>query len=140
MFMTNHYPSYAEIEARSRERLEAAKPALINALASLGVAKVIVEYDGEGDSGQINSVSATGAGGQPVDLTRPAPNPIGDGSHATLAAVIELFAWDALDVYHAGFENNDGGFGALTIEVGEGRFTLEHNSRFVDINSSETEV
>lgn len=140
--MTKHCRTYEEIIAEQDRRLQEAKTPLLGALNSIGVSMVVVEYDGEGDSGQINSVSAAAVDGTTVALTDPVPVAIKElwPGYGTLEAVIEALAWDALAVYHGGFENNDGGYGTLTINVTEGKFLLEHNDRFVDVHSTDTEV
>ena len=37
-----------------------------------------------------------------------------------LQEALDDFAWAVLDAYHDGFENNDGGFGTIVIDVAEG--------------------
>lgn len=140
-------PTYIEIYqqnlARNRDHLQAAKPVLIAALTSIGVTHVEVEYDGEGDSGQINSIFGVNDRGETVDLRKPHPVSIeqGDRQHHydSLEEFIEDFAWDLLGQYHDGFENNDGGFGRVTIEVADARITLDHNDRVVESVNTETE-
>lgn len=142
--MTITYPSYEETQERSRARLAAAKTPLIDALKALGICKVIVDYDGEGDSGQINDIAAIDADEESVSLADEIPpsltldwyKPNGD----TLEAFIESYAWDALGLYHDYFEIDAGGYGTLTIEVGEGVVRIDHNARITDVVATETEL
>ena len=140
--MINDYASYAEMQAQSLQRIEAVKPRLILALKDIGAERVTVEYDGEGDSGQIESITATGIDGEAVDLKRPHRISYGEAqpSCETLEALIEAFVWDVLGLFHDGFENDDGGYGRLTISVGRSIFLLEHRERFVDVLTSAMEV
>jgi hypothetical protein len=139
----NYIEIYQQSLARTRDLLQAAKPVLIAALASIGVAKVEVEYDGEGDSGQINSTFGFNDRGETVDLCKPHPVSIGQGDrpshYDSVEEFIEDFAWDLLEQYHAGFVNNDGGFGRVTIDVADARITLDHNDRVVESVNTETE-
>jgi Family of unknown function (DUF6878) len=139
----SYIETYQQGRARDREHLLAAKPVLIAALTSIGVAHVEIEYDGEGDSGQINSILGANDRGETVDLRKPHPVSIGQGDrqshYDSLEEFIEDFAWDLLGQYHDGFENNDGGFGRVTIEVADARITLDHNDRVVESVNTETE-
>jgi hypothetical protein len=143
MMMTNSYPTYAEIQDQCRRRLEAAKAPLIEVLKALGVSTVAVDYDGESDSGQINDILALDINQARISLAEVVPvsisevwgEPVGD----TLEAFVETFAWDALGYYHDGFEIDGGGFGTLTINVGEAKIVIDHNDRIVDVVPAETE-
>jgi hypothetical protein len=141
--MTNTYTSYAEIQERSRKRLEAVKRPLIETLQSLAANDVVAEYDGEGDSGQIHAVYATGIDEKPIDLALPVPASLleawGEPFTGTLETFIEEFAWDALGFYHDGFEIDGGGFGTLTIDVGQGAVRIDHSARIIDVVPFETE-
>jgi hypothetical protein len=141
--MNNYLQSYAEMMAQSQRRLEAAKPTLIAALKNLGVTEVDVEYDGEGDNGQVTDAHAYGKDFQKIDLAKPHPISIGEGEavehYESLEDCIEAFAWDVIGQHHDGFENNDGGYGTLTINVEAATITLQHSTRFVDSTTTETE-
>ena len=45
----------------------------------------------------------------------------------------------AVSQHHDGFENTDGGYGTLTINVEAATVTLQHSTRFVDSITTETE-
>jgi hypothetical protein len=120
------------------ERLHADKTHIVAALKALGVVLVEVEYDGEGDSGQIDTITAYKADETRVDVAGVSPFVLGDGPAAerfnTLHECLDTFAWDVLWHHHEGFENNDGGFGKIVIDVDDGTVRIEHNWR---ISSSE---
>ena len=115
------------------------KTVLFDALTPAGITIIIVDFDGEGDSGQINGVSAL-AGDQPADLpatqitiqqlrwgqTEATP------SEFTLEAAIEALCYDYLEQKHDGWENNDGGYGEFCIDVDKRTIELQFNGRFTE--------
>lgn len=112
------------------------KTAVFDALASAGITCVEIVFDGSGDSGQIESVTAR-AGETPADL--PAvevaiATPIHDGSglnHLTvgLGDAIEELAYGFLEETHGGWEINEGAFGEFTFDVAERSIELGYNER-----------
>jgi hypothetical protein len=115
------------------------KGAVFDALVAAGVTSVSVEFDGEGDSGQIGTITAS-AGETPVTL--PA-NPVTLRQSSwnsdkiatqvtTLYEAIETLCYDYLEQQQDGWENNDGAFGEFTFNVAERSIELEFNSRFSD--------
>lgn len=121
------------------ESFEQRKQALFSTLAKHGIHTVTAEYDGEGDSGQINEISAFAADDTPVALNIP-HNADGEPQRATLHDCLEDFCWDILELHHDGFEINDGGFGTFTFSVPDTSIQLCHNDRFVDVTTTTTEV
>jgi len=115
------------------------KAVLFDALAPAGITIITVDFDGEGDSGQINGVSAF-AGDQPADLpaTKLTLQHLRWGqtdstpSELTLEAAIETLCYAYLELTHDGWENNDGGYGEFRIDVAKRRIELEFNGRFTD--------
>jgi hypothetical protein len=80
------------------------------------------------------------ATGKPVKLDgRTTLNLRGESfTYATLHEALEDFAWVVLDVYHGGFENNEGGYGSITFDVRKGAVTLDHNDRIIEVRSGST--
>jgi hypothetical protein len=115
------------------------KTAVFEALAVAGITSVTVEFDGEGDSGQIESVIAC-AGDARVELpatpiTLHKPSGREDAlipAEAPLTEAIESLCYDFLSQEHDGWENNDGAFGQFDFKVAERRVELEFNGRFSD--------
>lgn len=115
------------------------KAAIFDALASVGIASVIVLFDGYGDSGQIDSVDArTGDTTVVLPMTEIDFEDIGDGSTTTdirrvkLPDAVEALAYRLLYDTYPGCENNDGAFGELNFDVVARSITLDHNVRFTD--------
>jgi hypothetical protein len=113
------------------------KAVLCDALAQAGITSVEVTFDGYGDSGQIEDITAK-AGDSPValpavsieiahifwgspDITRTV-HPLKDA--------IEQLAYDFLEQTHGGWENNDGAYGDITFDVAEQTITLDYNERY----------
>jgi hypothetical protein len=134
---------WAQIQAQHAERQRLAdeirphnKAAILAALAATGVAFVIVRFDGSGDSGQIEEVSAF-ANGDLIDI----PNikaeistPTWDGSKLeprtlSLSAAIEQLAYDLLEETHDGWEINEGAYGEFSFDVGGNAIKLDYHER-----------
>lgn len=115
------------------------KAALFDVLAEAGITSVEVTFDGYGDSGQIEDVTAK-AGDQvallPAVSVELAHADWGspDVTHCThpLNDAIEQLAYDFLRETHAGWENNEGAFGDFCFDVAERTITLNYNERFED--------
>ena len=113
------------------------KAALLNALAPAGVTRVVVSFDGYGDSGQIENVEAQ-AGDNPVTVPAAAieiAEAVWDQaepkrSFVSIAAAVESLAYDVLEKTHCGWENSDGAYGDVIFDVAEGVITLDYNERY----------
>lgn len=127
-------PYYSEsLQQYYRESLENLRrrlPDAARALREAGVARVRVDYDGSGDSGQIEQIGYLGADG--VEL-----NPTG-----TLGLpedeLMDLF-YDLTQVRHPGWENNDGAYGDFEWDLTTDTLHHTHNDRFTDYNTTEHE-
>lgn len=126
-------------------RLDKCRPAniagLFDALAAAGITTVLVTFDGYGDSGQVESIDARDAKG---DVALPEatieiglPGEVDATQHIAmpLREAIEELAYDLLRETHAGWENNDGGFGDFTFDVAARTISLDHNERYTAIES-----
>ena len=121
----------ARLQQADDARLKQAKTRLhgeiIPRLKQWGVAKIVVDYSGCGDSGGIDGILYFDAADQPVNmaLVQTASDPdIGDVVYEFLPA---------------GFENNEGGQGTLTLDVQDGRITRQHQENEVVSNDSTRE-
>jgi hypothetical protein len=115
------------------------KDTLFDALAQTAITVVSVEFDGEGDEGQIGEMTAHAGDGAvplpelPVTLHH-ANNSIVrlDSRQTTLREAIETLCYGYLEQQHSGWENNDGAYGEFTFDVASRRIDLEFNARFTD--------
>ena len=118
------------------------KNLIFAALADLGIHRVTIDYDGSGDSGQIDSIEAWDAANQKITLPSlrkvqlRSENPDQPFDDIGLEAAVEQLAWDYLYDNHSGWENNDGAFGTFVFDVPARMVTLEHNGRYIDITTS----
>lgn len=128
--------------------IEERKQHLLEELRALKIIKIVIDYSGSGDSGQIDTVSAYREGDtepqEPDQIERDSPFDIpvrvsnallGDGDK-TLSARLEQFAYDALDAANVGdWVNGDGGDGVLTIlvEKGDDSEEEEHDAGTISI-------
>ena len=120
------------------------KAVLFEALASAGITTVVLQFDGYGDSGQVESIEAR-IGENPVDLpdakieigqTRWG-NPNISRSIFSVRDAIEQLAYDFLEETHGGWENNEGSFGEFTFDVGTRTIALDYNERITDTEYSQ---
>ena len=107
-------------------------------LTPLGIANVTISYDGAGDEGQIENTVLIDPDNNQADM--PEGNCRsweiayrGDPVEQTvsIADAIEAFGNEMLAAHHPGWENNDGAFGDLTIDVHQRRAELDHSSRYI---------
>jgi len=107
----------AERDAENKE----VRAKLLAQLRALGVTAVTAEYEGYGDSGNVEDVTLV-----PSDISLP----------ADLANQLDDFAWGFAYQQHPGFENNDGGYGTLSWDLVKDSIDLDHADRFVDSSHS----
>jgi len=116
---------------------EANKAVLFNALAEAGITKVVVHFDGYGDSGQIEDIAALAGEADAaipptaIEIIRPrwgGSEP--DADSCSLSDAIEALSYDALEETHGGWENNEGAYGDFTFDVAERTITLDYNERY----------
>ncbi|MGR3436526.1 MAG: DUF6878 family protein [Shimia sp.] len=111
-------------EMRECERQERAeeRARLLAALRALGVTLLEADYDGYGDSGNVEDI-------------RTEPEVAKVDEMAGLAD----FLWSVAYAEHPGFENNDGGGGTVTWDVAADRIDLDHYDNVVERVSSQSE-
>ena len=109
---------------QERERdLSVKRKDILGQLRHLGVTEVTAEYDGYGDSGNIEGMVLT----PQMEI------------EAYLDMQLTDFLWDVAYNEHPGFENNDGAFGEVTWDVTADKIRLTHNTRFTDYETTEHE-
>jgi hypothetical protein len=126
---------------RHREALHKAsqsnKTVVLDALAAANITHVHVEFDGEGDSGQITEVTAFN-GDAPAEIPATTvtlqqvswPSAAIQIAEEKLLQAIETLCYDYLQETHGGWENNDGGFGQFRLDVAARTVELEFNGRY----------
>ncbi|MBN6739613.1 hypothetical protein JKG47_03540 [Acidithiobacillus sp. MC6.1] len=91
-----------------------------------GISTIDCEYEGSGDSGNIESVAMQKADGS-------------EFHDSGVESKISNLAWGIIGEKHAGFENNDGGYGIMRfslVDDGELKLEWEHNDYYTEVNTS----
>lgn len=112
------------------------KQAVFDVLAKAGITSVRIDFDGCGDSGQIESISPSVGS----DLVNLPPGEItivlvNEGDLSTmqrefsLKDALEELAYDFLEQTHGGWENNEGAWGEFQFDVSARTITLDYNER-----------
>ena len=127
--------------AERRARIDALRPGnkdrLFDGLAAAGITHVTVTFDGEGDSGQIESIAAWAGEAEvefpAVEIPYAAltwDNPEVEMRQLSLQDVAEQLASDFLSDTYGGWENNDGAYGEFCFDAAARTIHLEFNERF----------
>ena len=147
---TTQSPSFAEYFAAFVKR-RAAKNALasinaksiFDALDQTNITSVIVDFDGGGDSGQIEQITPYRGDEacdwpecnihiQDLDM---------DGGDVLLTQdmreAIETLCYDILEDREGGWENNDGAFGTFSFDAATRKVTLDFNARYTTYETTE---
>lgn len=133
--------SWFEQEQARRRLIQSLRPenkkALFGVLAQAGIATVLVEFDGYGDSGQIEDISAHAG----PDIAADLPELNVDNAEVEYSSLniirqtlsvkeaIERLVYDLLEETHGGWEDNQGAYGDFLFDVAERTITLNYNER-----------
>ena len=134
--------------AMHEQRLVDARPinrtAVLAALTGAGITHVVVSFDGDGDSSQIETIEAK-TGETIVEL--PATEfewiaPVWDKdepdrSRIPLCHAVEAIVYGCLEQTHMGWENDDGAYGDIIFDVAERTITLDYNERYTESEYSQ---
>lgn len=85
---------------------------VLEQLRELGVERVTAEYDGCGDSGQVDD-----------------PHFGSEKASGVLAAAVQELFYEVLEELHGGWELNEGSYGLFTWDVGTDGINLLHTMR-----------
>lgn len=139
---------YAEEHER---KTKAARGMLISALSRAGVSKVLVDFDGSGDSGSIGDISYKPARGKKnfgksevADTPHEVPQWTDEGCKRvvkdyTYDELVEELCYGILGSEHPGWEINEGAFGTFEIDVAKDSVSLTFNQRVETYETSEEE-
>jgi hypothetical protein len=125
MTQTNDfYAQMLEAQQRAAEQRVETRAALLAELCALGVTKIEVQYEGYGDSGNVEDVVVT------PDTIKLAED---------MRRRVEDFGWDFAYALSPGFENNEGGYGELTWALATDKIDVSHANRYIETNTTEHE-
>lgn len=139
-------------EMQERERkTKAARGILMAALSRAKVSKVLVDFDGSGDSGSVGDISYKPARGKEtfgkseiVDTPHEASEWTDEGRKRvvrdyTYDELVEEVCYGILGSEHPGWEINEGSFGTFEIDVAKDSVSLTFNQRVETYETSEEE-
>jgi len=129
---------------RHREALAKAsqtnKTVVFDALAAANITHVHIEFDGCGDSGQIECVTAYRGEEKAelptvvVTLQQASWNHTELGTmEESLPQALETLCYDYLEETNSGWENNDGAYGEFHLDVASRTVKLEFNGRYTEV-------
>lgn len=121
---TNFYAQMIESQRRAAEQRVETRAALLTELRALGVTSIELQYEGYGDSGNVEDVVVAP---DTVTLTD------------ELRRRVEDFGWDFAYALSPGFENNEGGFGELTWALEADKIDVSHSNRYIASETTEHE-
>ena len=151
----------------SEENVEKNKAAIFKVLTDMGVKQVEVDYDGSGDSGQIEDVKlirrtnieAMGEAIEDNDVVEEGEDEVmvvieketsrynGEGWDRKVEEVTESIdeavkelCYDMLESLHAGWEINEGSSGQFRLDVGDKTINLTHHNNFMETETTEHEL
>ena len=141
-------PNWEEQQRRRRELADKAfdtnRVVLFNALTAAGITEVVVEFDGEGDQGQIEDITAQDASGivalpdARIEILTPAHDGSGmDCTAETVGEAIETLCYAVLSQHHGGWEINDGSYGLFAFDTAKRTIELTHNERYIAVDTTE---
>ena len=119
---TDFYTQMLEAQKRAAEQRVETRAALLFELRALGVTNIEVQYEGYGDSGNVEDVVVSP---DTITLTD------------DLRRRVEDFGWDFAYALSPGFENNEGGYGELTWSLEADKIDVSHSNRYIETNTTE---
>lgn len=146
---TFDYDAWIAEDAKRRaaftEELVGLKASLFDFLQAQGIILVTVDFDGSGDSGQIEDMFAFDAHGEValpegnLPIAEATSQPDGDtDERGPVKDIIETLTYDLLEGEHGGWENNEGAYGEFRFDVTERTITLGYHERMMATEYSET--
>ena len=121
---TDFYAQILESQRRAAEQRVETRATLLSELRTLGVTNIEVQYEGYGDSGNVEDVVVTP---DTIILTE------------DLRRRAEDFGWDFAYALCPGFENNEGGYGELTWSLETDKIDVSHSNRYIETKTTEHE-
>lgn len=118
------YAQMLESQRRAADQRVETRAALLSELRALGVTSIEVQYEGYGDSGNVEDVVVMP---DTIILTE------------ELRRRVEDFGWDFAYALSPGFENNEGGYGELNWAIEADKIAVSHSNRFIETDTTEHE-
>jgi hypothetical protein len=130
-----------------RERCASARGKMVQALKAAGVKSVEVEFDGYGDSGNVEGIAYTPPTDGKAEVSD-SPHEVTDWSQGspertvrnyTLDELVEEVCYSLLSSGHPGWEINDGSYGTFRIDPEADSISLTFNQRIESVETYDEE-
>jgi hypothetical protein len=130
------------------EHVQDNKDFVFDILEQEGIASFEVEFDGSGDSGQVDGISLDKnllqrkikgckvKNGTRWDPTTQTSSFVWEND-VILRSLIESVCYDILEENFGGWEINDGSYGTFTFDVKKRKASLTMNERVMEVNTNE---
>jgi hypothetical protein len=130
---------------------------LFDTLAQTKVSTIEVDFEGCGDSGQIEAVDYTDSKGKGIDEAyldkvivkgsaktsyhkwdeKKKEMVLTEATEGNVREIIEEICYDKLGASHGGWEINEGSYGTFYFDVSTRKVRLEYNERIEEVRTSE---
>lgn len=147
--MNTDFADFLRKEREEREeKADKCRDLLMRALKSAGVKKVAVDFNGYGDSGNVENIAYTPKSVDGKTEVSDSPHEVREWSDSgsklvvrnyTLDELVEQLCYDLLYANHPGWEINEGSFGEFEINVTKNSVGLVFNERVETYETSEEE-
>jgi hypothetical protein len=105
-------PWYSQNNPNKRERF--LDKEFINELKTKYGNEILLTYEGGGDDGWINDFMET------------------DKGEVRMDSLLEDISYNVIDLFHGGWENNEGSNGSILINLDDEVITITHNNNYVE--------
>jgi hypothetical protein len=123
-------PGLARYEREKLENIRRQLPEVQRQLKEAGVESVHIQYDGCGDSGQIESIEFVDRDGNPA---------VGAGNIRLTEDQLGNLFYDLSQTRHPYWEDGDGAFGEFVWNLLDDTLKHTHNDRFTEYHTTEQE-
>lgn len=134
--LSNDWERFERLAAETNQRNKAI---VFDALSKTGITHVRVQFDGEGDQGQMDRASAQADGSAVEFPTIMLTLQIAQFGRAELTVremnlqeAVEQLCYDCLEQKHRRWEDNEGSFGEFVFDVTARTVTLDYYGRIID--------
>ena len=150
----------AQIKAdqlKKADRVKYHSNLLFDTLAQTKVSTIEVDFEGCGDSGQIEAVDYTDSKGKGIDEAyldkvivkgsaktsyhkwdeKKKEMVLTEAREGNIREIIEEICYDKLGASHGGWEINEGSYGTFYFDVSTRKVRLEYNERIEEVRTSE---